>query len=307
MAESISRLAVLNGWPLFWLLSVPMLGAMSLETLSADLGSAEGVSHMIAYSVRWSVPFIYAVVAASALPKLFPGEGTRWLLRNRRYVGLVFALAMAWQGAFIFILTQLHRGHYYADVYLLRNELEGSSGYILLAAMVFTSFSLGRRALSSAQWKVLHRSGVYFLWAYAFSVYWWNVYYYDDPEFIDHVFYWAGFLVFSARIAAWGKTRSRRTTAVEAGPARMLQVLGLGLIVLGIVASATGSLWYETVSGQLLSPLWSQQLEQWLPYWPFEPFLSLLSIGIGVWLLTASPKAAPDPVAQNQDRVSATS
>ncbi|MEM9317232.1 MAG: hypothetical protein AAGA95_21710, partial [Pseudomonadota bacterium] len=149
--------------------------------------------------------------------------------------------------------------------------------------------------------------GVYFLWAYAFSVYWWNVYYYEDPEFIDHVFYWAGFSVFAARIAAWGKTRSHRTKAVEAGPSRTLQGLGLGLIVLGIVASATGSLWYETVSGQLLSPLWSQQLEQWLPYWPFEPFLSLLSIGIGVWLLTASPKAAPDPVAQNQDRVSATS
>ena len=38
--------------------------------------------------------------------------------------------------------------------------------------MVVTSFALGRKYLSAKQWKVIHKSAIYFLWAYPFSVYW---------------------------------------------------------------------------------------------------------------------------------------
>ena len=68
------------------------------EMLRVDVSTGEGVSEMIGYSVRLAVPFIYLVVAASALPVVFPGAGSTWLLRNRKYIGLCFAVAMAWQG-----------------------------------------------------------------------------------------------------------------------------------------------------------------------------------------------------------------
>jgi hypothetical protein len=243
---------------------------------------------MIQYSVRWAVPFIYFVVAASAMPVLFPGTFSRWWLRNRRYIGLVFAVAMAWQGAFIFIISNLHTGYYYEDVYALRDELEGSSGYLFLAAMVVTSFRAGRQFLSAAQWKLLHRSGVYFLWAYPFSVYWWNLYYYKSTAVIDYVFYWAGFLVFAARIAAWGKRRWPHQLH-ESSATSMLwtsRAIGASLIGAGLVASATGLLWQDTVSTALTKAPWSAQLELWLPFWPFEPFLPLVALGIGTWLFT---------------------
>lgn len=284
------RHPAINGWSLFWILATPMTVLMILAMRRFDLTSPEGVSHMIQYSVRWAVPFIYFIVAASAVPILFPSAFTQWWLRNRRYVGLVFAVAMAWQGAFIFIMSNLHTGYYYEDVYALRDELEGSSGYLFLAAMVVTSFRPGRRLLSSTQWKLLHRSGVYFLWAYPFSVYWWNLYYYKSTASIDYIFYWAGFLVFAARIAAWGKTRWKlRDSEMETNsPAWAAKALGTSLIGAGIVASATGLYWQDTVSTALTKAPWSATLELWLPFWPFEPFLPLVAMGIGTWLLTGS-------------------
>jgi hypothetical protein len=40
------------------------------------------------------------------------------------------------------------------------------------------------------------------------------------------------------------------------------------------------------VSGFLLTPAWSANLELWLPFWPLEPFLPLFIIGLGTLLLT---------------------
>jgi hypothetical protein len=67
------------------------------------------------------------------------------------------------------------------------------------SAIVLTSFKFGRSRLTSRQWKLLHKSGIYFLWAYAFSVYWYALFYYEQPDWIDFAYYWGGFLVVKAR------------------------------------------------------------------------------------------------------------
>ena len=161
----------INRWNLFWLVSVPMSLVMVIEMMSVDMSDAAAVSHMISFSVRWAVPIIYLVAATPALQTLIPGPLPMWLLRNRKYIGLCFAVAMAWQGLFIFIMSTSFRDYYFEEIFYLRDELEGSTGYIFLAAMVVTSFKFGRKYLNANQWKLLHRSGLYFLWAYPFSVY----------------------------------------------------------------------------------------------------------------------------------------
>lgn len=286
---------VINGWNLFWLISVPMCVVMIVEMLNSDLSTGAGVSHMIGFSVRWAVPFIFIVVAASSMQMLFPGPFPMWWLRNRKYLGLCFAVAMAWQGFFIFLMSYFKSDYYYEEVFFLRDELEGSTGYIFLTAMVLTSFKFGRDFLTQAQWKVLHKTGVYFLWAYPFSVYWWNLSYYENPQPIDYVFYWAGFLAFASRIAAWGKQRRQaaRKIALETSTPMAFKVLGGGIIALGLVVAATGLQWQEAVTDFLLAPAWSANLVLWLPYWPFEPYLSLFIIGLGTLLLTRSPARTP--------------
>lgn len=294
-AETTSFLKnpAINGWRLFWLIAIPMCIVMVFETLQVDTRTAAGVSEMIGFSVRVSVPFIFLVVAISALQKLFPGPVPLYLLRNRKYVGLCFAVAMAWQGLFIAIMSIYFRDYYYDEVYYFRDELEGSSGYLFLTAMVATSFQFTRRYLSQKQWRLLHLSGLYFLWAYPYSVYWWNLYYYGNPDPIDYIFYVAGFTAFALRIAAWGKKRldaARKQSHGTQTPV-WLRVIGSALIVAGLLVSATGLYWQDLASTWLTTPAWSANFELWLPYWPFEPFLSLFVIGFGTLLATQTKKA----------------
>ena len=282
----------INQWRLFWLISIPMCIVIVIAMIGADMSTGAGVSTMIGFSVRLAVPFIFLVVAISSVQTLFPGPFSMWLLRNRKYIGMCFAVVMAWQGLFIFIMSYFFREYYFADVYFFRDELEGSIGYIFLPAMVVTSFEFGRKHLSPKQWKLLHKSGIYFLWAYAFSTYWWSLCNglscYKNPVLLDYIYYSVGFLAFALRIAAWGKQRQQavKRNVPESSTPLAFKVSGGAIIVFGLVWSAYGLYWQERVTGFLTAPKWSADLELWLPFWPYEPFLSLFIIGLGAMLVT---------------------
>ena len=277
-----------SGWRLFTVLSTVITTFMLLRLGSTDFSSPEDLSAMIQYSVRWAVPFIFLIIAISALYRLFPGRLTRWLLRNRRYLGLCFAVAMAWQGVFIFIVSSSHSAHYYGEIYLLRDELEGSSGYLLLAAMTATSFGIFRRHVTKEQWRFLHLSGVIFLWAYPYSVYWWNVFYYQTQHWFDVLFYVLGLTAFALRVLAWGRDRG----FVHAGELRWL--FGGSAVLLSLVLAGSGHIWQPALSTVLLMPPWSAELELWLPFWPFEPFVPLLVLALGV-AMASGGGAVSDP------------
>lgn len=283
----------LNGWTLFGWVSGLICVAMVIEMLRFDLSSPANISHLIGFSVRMSVPFIYLVVAASALPVLLPGTFSTWLLRNRKYIGLCFAVAMAWQGLFIYVMSGFHRDYYYEEVFYLRDELEGSTGYLFLTAMVLTSFQFGRRLLDAQQWKLLHRTGVYFLWAYPFAVYWWSIAYYGNPTMLDHIFYWTGFAAFALRIAAWGKKRRTAALKRSASTPVALKIVGQAIIVSGLALAVLTLGWQAPMTDFLLAPDWSANLVLWLPFWPFEPFLSLFVLGTGTALFTHTASRQP--------------
>ena len=131
---------IINGWNLFWLITVPISLVMVLTMIRTDLSSAEGVSSMIQLAVRCAVPWLYLAFAASSLQVVFPGTFSRWLLRNRSKIGLCFAAAMGWQLFFILWLVGMHTEYYVNDVYVLSDAVEGVVGYAFLIAVVVTSF-----------------------------------------------------------------------------------------------------------------------------------------------------------------------
>ena len=200
------------------------------------------------------------------------------------------------------MMSNIYREYYFNDVYLLRDELEGTIGYIFLAVMVVTSFEFGRKHLTQKQWKLIHKSAIYFLWAYPFAVYWWNLFYYKNPLPIDYVFYWTGFLAFALRIAAWGKQRkhaAKRTVPAGSTPLAF-KILGGAIIGFGFFVAASGLYWIDPVSAFVTAPKWSADLVLWLPFWPFRPYYSLFIIGLGAMLFTRMaeplPKSATAPV-----------
>jgi sulfoxide reductase heme-binding subunit YedZ len=206
------RREILNGWRLFWLVLTPMSLVVGSAIARADLSSAEDISSLIQLSVRLSVPWLYLAFAASSIQSLLPGAFSRWLMRNRRIVGLCFAGGMAWQLLFIVWLVTGFRAYYAEEVYAFFDIIVQVPGYVFLSAMTLTSFMPVRRKLSSRQWRTLHTTGIYFLWGTVWSTYWYELYYYDDIQPIDYVYYWAGFLVWAMRLVAWGTKRARDAT-----------------------------------------------------------------------------------------------
>lgn len=286
------RFPAINGWQLFWLITAPISLLMISRTLAADLSSGDKVSSMIQLSVRCAVPLLFITFAASAIQRLFPGPYGRWLLRNRKYLGLSFAAAMAWQGFFILWLVIGYTDYYVNQVYVLRDAIEGVIGYAFLAAMTFTSFPVGRRLLKPARWRLLHVSGIYFLWAYAFSVYWWALFYYGNPALIDYIYYWAGLSAWLLRVAAWSKKRLAKADHNEAGLRQnpLVRMAGFALIGAGFAVASFGNTWQELAAERLYGHSLTSIPERLMPYWPFEPFLPLGVILAGAWLLSMSEK-----------------
>ena len=284
-----------NKWNLFWLITGPISAVMVFSLMRADLSRAESVSSMIQLSVRCAVPWLYLAFAASSVHVLFAGQLSRWLLRNRKYIGLCFASAMGWQLLFILWLVGIHSDYYIAEVYVLRDVIEGATGYLFLVGMTLTSFKFGSKYLKPKQWKLLHKSGIYFVWAYAFSVYWWALFYYPNPAWIDYVYYWGGFLAWGLRAAAWSKKRRQR--AERASPQTILQpafpLMGILCVGIGLIAASFGSVWREAAEALLTGYAITQIPELYLPYWPFEPFLPLVIIGLGAFLWTKSRVEKP--------------
>jgi hypothetical protein len=284
--SQLFRSKAVDGWNLFWLISGPISIAMLIAMTGADLSSGEGVSRMIQISVRCAVPLLYLTFAASSIRVLFSGEFGRWILRNRKILGLCFAVAMAWQLLFILWLTTVFSDYYVNEVYVLRDAIEGVLGYLALIAMVVTSFKPGRRLLRPQNWKLLHKSGIYFLWAYAFSVYWWNLFYYGNPIWLDHVYYWSGLLACGVRIAAWRKQHNPLNTNA------VLLAQGLVLVSLGLTAAATDALWRTPFEALLTGHAITQPPELYLPYYPPTPFVSLFLIALGAFLTTRSRRGS---------------
>src|SRR5579862_5617320 len=81
-----------NGWRLTGLLSLLLL-AMSAAFLIGYGGDAEGLRLVIRSTARTSLVLFALAFTASAMAQLVPGEATRWQRRNRRYLGVSFAVS----------------------------------------------------------------------------------------------------------------------------------------------------------------------------------------------------------------------
>ena len=164
------------------------------------------------------MPWLYLAFAASSLRNLLPGSFSLWVLRNRRIFGLCFAAGMAWQLFFIVWLLTRHWPYYRDEVYLLEDIAVQVPGYLFLFAMTLTSFRGPRRWISPREWRWLHKCGIYFLWGTVWTTYWYELYYYDDRQPIDYIYYWAGLVALGSRVAAWSKARWARSRRNAVNP-----------------------------------------------------------------------------------------
>jgi len=286
--DAILKSKLINGWKLFWLISAPISLLIFQAAMRIDLSAADAVSSMIQLAVRCAVPWVFVAFAASSMQVMFPGTFSRWLLRNRSMFGLSFAAAMGWQLLFILWLVGIHTEYYVDEVYVLSDVVEGVVGYAFLIAMTLTSFKFGRQLLSQKQWKLLHTSGICWIWFYAWSVYWFNLFYYDAPALpIDYIYYWGGFLAMGLRIGAWGKKRLGKLSAGRKSNLLFL-VPGYLAVILGLTGSAFGSVWSPQVYDFLFGFRIVEAIDTFMPYFPLVPFYPIFLMMLASFLIVKS-------------------
>jgi DMSO/TMAO reductase YedYZ heme-binding membrane subunit len=182
--------STLKSWRLFWMLVVVITAANVLALSFADPGTARGTEWLIVHAIECALPFLVLAFTASSVAVLWKAPATRWLLANRRYVGLAFAYGMAWHFAYV---------ARYKLVFGLQPKpfdlALDITGLLFLLAMTVTSFHPVRRRLIPGHWRRLHKSGIYVLWLLP-------TYFYLDDFHRDHSVF--NFTVLAALLAALG-------------------------------------------------------------------------------------------------------
>ena len=184
------------------------IAVMEALILVVEGTGESGVRTVIRASARTSVVLFAAAFAASALARLHRSVVTRFLLANRRYLGVSFAVS--------------HFSHLAAIVWLawvspeFRASVEpatvilGGLAYVFLAAMTATSFDRSAAWLGPRRWRRLHLVGGWYIWLIFFVSYLPGDR--DDPRSLL-----AFLLVLAvAGLRAWALVRRRRAAAAVA-------------------------------------------------------------------------------------------
>lgn len=196
----------MRSWNLFLLLVWVDAAILLVSVPFADLNTLAGVQFMIKQAIRCSTPLFLATFTASSLVRLWPNSTTKWILKNRKYFGLAFAVAFTWHGFFNIWAWIAHTAAYTPRYVGLFTLITGVTGYGSLYALSATSFRTFSRYLSAAQWRAVHLIGMYTLWLLLAAGY------SSSLQDTGHaIYYVAVSLMFAAlllRIAAWWKRRS---------------------------------------------------------------------------------------------------
>jgi methionine sulfoxide reductase heme-binding subunit len=157
-----SRTSALAGWPLVWVFFAITVGSLAATALVHGTGE-DALRSGLRTTARLGALVFSVVFAASSLNALFRAAWSKWLLRNRRYLGLGFGVIHLGHGVLIVLLAALYPVSFQATTDAV-GLIGGSIGYVFVILMMATSFDGAVRLLGRRRWQALHKIGMYVLW-----------------------------------------------------------------------------------------------------------------------------------------------
>ncbi len=148
-----------------WLAAAQLLVS---TVLIGSLGvSGETVGLWVRVTAWMSATLFLSAFAARPLRQFWKSDGSRWLLRNRRYVGVSGAFAHLIHGiGIVWLLNVFSEGPPTEAITLIG----GGLGFVFYFAMALTSSDAAVARMGPANWKRLHSVGGYYVWAiFAFT------------------------------------------------------------------------------------------------------------------------------------------
>jgi sulfoxide reductase heme-binding subunit YedZ len=195
-ASTVS-LAATRSWGLT--LRIALVLTLASVALFASGGvSEESVRAWIRATARASVALFLMAFVARPLHQLWRSGVSRWLLVNRRYLGVSAAYAQLLHGiAIAWLFTSFAK--YEPDLVGL---IGGGLGFALYFAMGLSSSDAAQAALGKRAWKALHTAGAYWIWVIFAFTNWGNVPYAFEKLGVGHQVLYVGIQV--ALFAAMG-------------------------------------------------------------------------------------------------------
>lgn len=194
----------LAGWPIVGWCSVALL-AMTAFLLAVNGTGEEGVRTLVRHSAQTSIVLFMAAYSASSLRALWRTGASKWLLANRRYLGVSFAVSHTIHLAALIALYQVAES--FRSGLNAATLVGGGLAYVFLFAMAATSFDRAQAWLGRRPWKILHTTGMHYIWLIFFQSY--------LPRALITSPVYAPFVVLlltglGLRVAAWRRSRLRR-------------------------------------------------------------------------------------------------
>lgn len=142
------------------------MALLFLGRLLANGLAEEGVRAVVRSSAQTSLLLLCTAFAASSLRALWPTPATRWLLVNRRYIGVSMGISH-----FVHFLSLIALALVSDFVPTTTTLVFGGLGFAFCFAMALTSSNAAVAALGARNWRILHKVGGYYLWFIFFQSY----------------------------------------------------------------------------------------------------------------------------------------
>ena len=156
------RVERLEGWAITgWAAALMAVVVVLASALTA--GGQEAAREVVRWSVRLGTVVFCATFAARPLHQWISSGATKWLLRNRRALGVSFSVMHFTHLGALAILA-LAFPVYFTDGVDAATLYGGGLAYVLLLAMTITSFDRTAAWMGRCAWKALHTTGAWVLW-----------------------------------------------------------------------------------------------------------------------------------------------
>lgn len=154
--------SLFEGWPLLATITV-LLAAVVLGDAAAHGFDAESTRAAVRVTARTSFVLFCLAYSAAALVRFWPSTWTRWQRRNRRQLGLAFAISHGMHAlalaAFASALPETFKQETSIGMFVA-----GGIGYGFIIAMAATSFDRTAAAIGPRAWSWLHGVGAFYIW-----------------------------------------------------------------------------------------------------------------------------------------------
>lgn len=158
-----------EGWSIVGAVAIALILGVTVEAMTAAT-PADGVRGIIRMTARFSFALFALAFTASAAWHFWPNACTRWQMRNRRHLGVAFALSQTVYVVALFSLSRIAPIELAAETNVA-TWIIGALAYLFTVLMAMTSFDSTVQLVSPRVWSALHTTGSYYIWLIFASYY----------------------------------------------------------------------------------------------------------------------------------------